>query len=86
MSIGGDSKTRLLWANANGAASVWVVNAAGQFETGQEFGPFSGWTPRTVSTGLDGQSRLLWNHTDTRASLWYLDPAVNFAGAAEYLP
>ena len=65
---------------------MWVVNPLGQFITGREFGPFAGWAPRAVSTGLDSQSRLLWNHTDTRASLRYLDPAVMFTGGTEYLP
>jgi len=85
VSLGPDGRSRLLWDNPNGAASVWVVNASGQFETGQEFGFFPGWRPRAISTGLDSQSRLLWNHTDTRASLWLLNPAV-FIGGAEYLP
>jgi len=86
VSVGGDGNSRLLWANTNGAASVWVVSPLGAFLTGREYGPYAGWAPRTLSTGSDSQSRLLWNHADTRGSLWTLDPMALFLGGTEYLP
>jgi hypothetical protein len=64
---------------------LWNINPAGTFFGGREYGPFPGWTPRAISTGLDSLSRLLWNNADTRASVWFLNPTLDFTGGFEVL-
>ncbi len=79
--------THVLWANSNGQASVWDMTAPAPASAALLYGPYPGWTPRTIAEGPDGHVRLLWTHTDGRVSVWNLadaDPAASCLIAGPY--
>jgi hypothetical protein len=87
MGLGSDGRTRLLWGNENGAASIWVISGTGAFESGKEFGPFAGWQPRSLGvSGSGSKVRLLWGHGNGAASLWFLSPGALLETGYEYGP
>ena len=56
----GSSPTHLLWTNTNGEASLWTVNANGAFSYGPNYGPYPGWSAKSISDSPDGLTHLLW--------------------------
>ena len=64
--------THVLWTNRNGQASVWDMAAPAPASAALVYGPYPGWTARTIAEGPDGHVRLLWTHTDGWVSLWDL--------------
>ncbi len=68
----------VLWNNAGGTASIWNYDADNGTFTQNTFGPYPGWTAKTIAeNGIDGLTRLLWDNVNGQASLWSLD---NLAG------
>ena len=63
--------TRVLWKNTNGSISLWVVQPDNTFQS-YLYGPYSGWTARSIAVGPDNQTRVLWNNVDGRASQWVI--------------
>jgi arabinan endo-1,5-alpha-L-arabinosidase len=81
------AQPHLLWQHTDGRASVWRPAQNGDFESGNEFGPFAGWTPQALAVSpADGTARLLWNHTSGTVSLWSLKPDLSFDSGAEFGP
>ena len=73
--------THLLWTHpADGTALITGVDAQGN-TTSRTYGPFPGWTPKTLADGPDGFTRLLWNRSDGVAQVWTLDAQANFISA-----
>ena len=70
IAAGADGKTRLLWSSTSGAASVWVLDGAGNALSSVSFGPYAGWTAQRTAAGSDGVTRVLWQKTDATAGLW----------------
>ncbi len=65
--------THVLWNNTGGAASLWNYSAASGSYTQSSYGPYSGWTAKTVADGgTDGLTRVLWDNTGGAASIWSL--------------
>ena len=66
--------THILWNNTNGAASIWNYNPANGTFAQNTYGPYTGWTAKTVADGgTDGQTRVLWDNTNGTASIWSLN-------------
>ncbi len=65
--------SHLLWNNANGTASIWNYDPASGTYTFHNFGPFAGYTAKTIADGPDGKVRVLWTKADGTASIWNLD-------------
>jgi hypothetical protein len=43
--VGADNRTRLLWRNTDGRASLWFLSpSTGAFDSGREFDAMSGWS------------------------------------------
>lgn len=63
--------THILWDNADGTASLWTVGADGSYAHA-EFGPYAGWTARSVSDAPDGTTHLLWTNRSGQAAVWNL--------------
>jgi len=76
----------VLWNNANGTASIWNDSAATGAFTQNTYGPFAGWTAKSIADGPDGKTRVLWNNTSGSMSLWSLDNATGIYGHFEYGP
>ena len=74
----GSSPTHLLWTNTNGAASLWTVNANGAFSYGPNYGPYPGWSAKSISDGPDGLTHLLWAKTDGTTAVWNVAPDGTF--------
>ena len=68
--------TDLLWDNPDGSISLWKINTNGTVALQQSFGPYSGWTAKSVAVGANAVPRILWTNADGRMTLWSLaDPA-----------
>ena len=74
----GSSPTHLLWTNTNGAASLWTVNANGAFTYGPNYGPYPGWSAKSISDSPDGLTHLLWAKTDGTTAVWNVAPDGTF--------
>jgi predicted outer membrane repeat protein len=75
LSVGPDNLMHLLWNNTDMRASLWNVDASGNFVTVGTYGPYvegpgSTWFAKDLSVGPNDDLHLLWGNTDTRASLW----------------
>lgn len=58
----------ILWDNRQGTAALWRITAGGK--TQRQFGPFAGWSARTLALGPDGAAHLLWTGRGGTASVW----------------
>jgi len=77
----------VLWNNADGRASIWDYDADHKTFTQKTYGPYTGWTAKTIAlSGSDEMTRVLWNNTSGAASLWMLDNAAGTFAHAEYGP
>ncbi len=78
----------ILWNNPDGTATVWKVNgdAAGTVAANYTYGPYSGWTARSIAAGSDGVPRILWTNTSGQVSLWNLADANPSATCHLYGP
>ena len=66
--------THILWNNTNGTVSIWNYSTANGTFTQNAYGPYSGWTAKTIADGgTDGLLRVLWGKTDGTASVWSLN-------------
>ncbi len=63
----------ILWDNTNGTASLWNYDTSTGTFTQNQYGPYPGWTAKTVADGPDGQTRVLWDNTNGTASIWSLN-------------
>ncbi len=69
--------THVLWDNADGTASIWNYSPVDGSFTFHDFGPYPGWTAKTLADGgTDGLTRVLWNYSNGLASVWSLDSAA----------
>ena len=78
--------THILWTNTNGQASFWNYDTIAGTYTHNEYGPFAGYTPKTIADGSDGKTRVLWDNTDGSMSLWNLDNSTGAFTHAEFGP
>ena len=79
LSVGPDNAEHLLWNHAGaltfdtsggtGPIALWTISAPGVY-TYQIYGPYSGWSGASVSTGPDNVSHILWDNASGTASLW----------------
>ena len=65
--------THILWDNTSGTTAIWSYNPANGTFTQNDYGPYPGWTAKTVADGPDGLTRVLWDKTDGTASIWSLN-------------
>jgi len=77
--------SHVLWTNANGQISLWNYHDDGTY-TYNVYGPYPGWTAKTISDGPDGRQRVLWVCTDGSVSLWSLDNTTGAFTHAEFGP
>ena len=68
------AKTHVMWNNASGQMSLWTMTDDGHY-TYQNFGPYAGWTAKSLSDSSDGVTKILWTHSpDGQMSLWTFAP------------
>ena len=72
------TRTHLLWANPDGSASLFTLAPDGTF-TYHIFGPYAGWTAKSISDGPDGITHLLWNNVNGTVSIFDINPDYTFA-------
>ena len=81
------STTRqLLWAQVGGGVSIWTLDGTNNRTSYKTYGPFSGWTPVSISQNEDGTRTLLWGNAAGIASIWTLDSANNYISYKTYGP
>ncbi len=85
LAVGLQGERDLLWSHsADGAASLWRVNAAGTpavFPATGAYGPYSGYSCVAVTADPAGTAYLLWSQPSTgHAALWKLDGAGDVPG------
>jgi len=78
----------VLWNNPDGTATLWKINGdtPGTVAANYTYGPYSGWTARSIATGSDGVPRILWTNTSGQISLWNLADANPSATCHLYGP
>jgi len=87
IATGADNLPRVLWRMPNGAAQIWTLSPDGTTRTGVvTHGPFSGWTPKSLTVGADNVPYLFWTHTSDMAALWRLNADNSWSGNREYGP
>lgn len=84
--VGSDGYTRVLWRATDGSISLWRVDANLLNPIYHVYGPYNGWTPLAITTGLDNYTRVLWRATDGSVSLWLVDPNLNYVNSVVYGP
>ena len=72
------TRTHLLWANPDGSASLFTLAPDGTF-TYHIFGPYAGWTAKSISDGPDGITHLLWNNVNGLVSIFDINPDYTYA-------
>ncbi len=75
---------RLLWNKTDGTASLWAI-ARDSSMTHTEYGPFAGWTAKSVSSAPDGSAHLLWTNANGQASVWNVATNGSYT-SAQYGP
>ena len=85
-----DGHVHILLTAANGAVQFDEANlsALTRFHntaTALSYGPFNGWTAKSIAAGPDGVLRVLWTRTDGQMSLWKLHANGTY-DHAEYGP
>ncbi len=73
IAVGGDNLTRLLWNNPDGSISLWRLDAYGGVASQTSYGPYTGWSGKSLATGTDNVSRILWTNTNGTAALWRIN-------------
>jgi hypothetical protein len=70
--------------------SLWKVDNNLNFVTSQQYGPYPGYVPTTITTAGNGNTYVLWlDQTQGYpwgAVLWLVDPNLNYVTAQEYGP
>ncbi len=84
--VGSDDYTRILWRGTDGSISLWKLDGNLANPAYHAYGPYIGWTPLAITTGLDNYTRVLWRGTDGTVSLWLVDPNLNFVSYKQYGP
>jgi hypothetical protein len=74
LSVGTDNKARLLFTVFDNRTAFRSFDNSGKTTDGGAYGPYSGWSAKSVADGLDGLTRVLWNNQDGSAALWFLGP------------
>lgn len=82
ISVGADSKIRLLWTKPDGTASFWSLPSGGKISYSPTYGPFAGWAARKIAPGAGGATEIYWNSSSGAASHWTVSPS----GAAVHSP
>jgi hypothetical protein len=85
LSVGSDGTTHLLWTNTDGRTEITSVAVSGALAGDTTYGPYSGWTARSLSDGADGQTRVLWRNTDGRVGLSLVD-AGHIVATSRFAP
>src|SRR5882757_708764 len=79
----GDGYGDLLWQNADGTPSAWLLNG-GSLSSGGNLGfnPGASWHAKdTGDFNGDGKADILWQNNDGTPSIWYMDGANIVSGA-----
>jgi hypothetical protein len=85
VSVGSDRTTHLLWTNGDGRTELTSVAVSGALVGDTTYGPFGGWSARSISDGEDGLTRLLWSNTDDRVGLSLIS-AGNIVATYRFAP
>jgi probable HAF family extracellular repeat protein len=74
-------------ANSDGSANVWTVQTSlPGFANNQSYGPYVGWTARSIAVNPDGTVRLLWTNTNGTATFWHLSATNQMIDQHQYGP
>ena len=82
--------THILFTRTDGTLSLWNLNTS--FDTGRggftqiSYGPYAGWTAKSVADGPDGLTRVLWDNTSGELSVWNLDNATGLPAIHNFGP
>ena len=65
----------VLWFSSGGQMITWTVYDLLDpgFVSGAAYGPYPGWTAKTIARGADGAARVLWQNMDGSTVLWVMD-------------
>ena len=75
---GQDDTVKMLWANADGRLSLWMLDANSAQLGVLLYGPYPHWTAQSLAVAPNGKTRILWTSTNGQMSLWNVDTAGNF--------
>src|SRR5689334_7242229 len=79
--------TYILWTNWDRSISIWQLDVNLGFVSSQSYGPYEGWTARSLSVGpTSGNISLLWTNWDGTADVWQLDSSLNQVGSQTFGP
>ncbi len=78
----------VLWNNPDSSATLWKVNGdtAGTVAATYSYGPFSGWTARSIAAGSDGVPRILWTNTSGQIILWTVNVSTGTYTYSQFGP
>jgi photosystem II stability/assembly factor-like uncharacterized protein len=79
LSVGLDNNLNIVSGDAEGRALFQTLDRSGNSARGGPFGPYSGWIPTAISSGMDGLTRVLWNNEEGSAALWLMSGQGNEA-------
>jgi hypothetical protein len=84
--IGGDGFTRALWRATDGSISLWKLDGSLNLLTSHVFGPYTGWTVQSLSSGPGSELRVIWRYTTGMISIWNVDAGLSLINSRLYGP
>lgn len=76
----------LLWSRTDGMASLWTLDAGGNYLRHRYYGPIPHMTAMDYQRVNDSVAKLLWGRSDGMAILWTLDECDNIVSIDRYGP
>jgi len=72
LSVGPDDNIDIVSGDGQGRALFQTLDRSENSARSGPFGPYSGWLPTAISSGMDGLTRVLWTNEEGSAALWLM--------------